>query len=174
MASARVCAFLILCLCAALAPLAGGGQTMAPAAEGFPGWPASFEGRALRELPLTSLERRFERGFPGRIGRFTDGQREIVLRWVGAESRKLHPAADCFKANGYRVVPRPLVIRGDERWSSFIAERGGEKLVVLERIHDGKGGQWSDFSAWYWATLLGQGKGPWWAVTVAWKHQGEG
>lgn len=169
---------LLLCLCAALAPLAqqvGPMQAVqvlqaaatAPAPDAFPGWPRRFENRTLTPLPLSALEQQFQQDFPGHIGRFTDGRREIIVRWISHASRRLHPAADCFKAHGYSLQPQPLLSKDHQHWSSFTATRGAEKLIVFERIHDGAGRQWSDVSAWYWAAWLGQTQGPWWAWTVA-------
>ncbi|HRF11048.1 MAG TPA: archaeosortase/exosortase family protein [Candidatus Accumulibacter phosphatis] len=157
----------LICLLAALAPLAHGVGSAAPAAVPFPGWPIRFEGRPLTALPLTPLEDRLQQDFPGRVGRFTDGQREIILRWVTRESRQLHPSSDCFKASGYRVEALPIQSVGDQRWSRYLASRGATRLEVAERIHSPDGGQWSDVSAWYWAAQLGRTHGPWWAVTVA-------
>lgn len=137
-------------------------------AAAFPGWPTHFEGRALTQLPLTPREERFGDDFPGRIARFTDGRRELVVRFVTTATRKLHPASDCFAGIGYRV--RPLPLRVDEagaRWGSFTAERGGERLRVSERIYSEAGRSWEDVSAWYWAAIGGDAAGPWWAVTVA-------
>ena len=74
----------------------------------FPGWPTHYEGRALTELPLTQRELAFVRDFPGRVGRFSDGRREIIIRWVGAPTRRLHPAADCFRGLGYSMTPMPV------------------------------------------------------------------
>ncbi len=71
-------------------------------------------------LPLSDREQRFVSGFPGRIARFTDGKREIIVRWVTRETRMLHPAADCFRGMGYAIRPLPIYI--DERgrhWGSF-------------------------------------------------------
>ena len=68
---------LVACFTAALVPLLGKAAPADPGAE-FPGWPPQFEGRDLRPLPLTSREREFAQDFPGRIGRFTDGEREIM------------------------------------------------------------------------------------------------
>lgn len=167
MRSIAVIAFGLACVCAALAPLADNTPKAASAADGFPGWPASFEGAALTQLPLSPIEERFGQNFPGRLGRFSDGRREIILRWVASATRKLHPAADCFKANGYTLVPLPLSVKDGERWSGFSAARGKQKFEVRERIVDATGKQWSDVSAWYWAVQLGQTTGPWWAVTVA-------
>ena len=159
--------FLLICVLAALAPLAKGTGRAEPAPVSFPGWPTSFEGRPLTALPLTALEKSLQKEFPGRVGRFTDGRREIILRWVTRETRKLHASSDCFKANGYRVEAMPIQRVGDERWSRFSATRGAARLEVAERIHGQNGGQWSDVSAWYWAAQLGRTQGPWWAVTVA-------
>jgi len=159
--------FVLICLLATLAPLARGIASSAPATGSFPGWPDSFEQRPLTALPLTRLEESLQRDFPGRVGRFTDGHREIILRWVTQETRKLHASSDCFKANGYQVEAMAIASTGKQRWSRFTASRGANRLQVAERIHDQDGGQWSDVSAWYWAALLGRTRGPWWAVTVA-------
>jgi len=74
----------------------------------FSGWPTEFEGRVLTPLPLTELEQRFGNDFPGKIGRFSDGRREIIIRWVTEATGKLHPASDCFQGIGYSVKPLPL------------------------------------------------------------------
>jgi exosortase/archaeosortase family protein len=135
---------------------------------GFPGWPAVFEGHALRALPLTDVERRFEREFPGRLGRFTDGERTIVLRWVARPSRQLHPAETCFKALGFAIHPTALERDPDGRlWSTFRAQRASESLRVRTLIYDTGGRSWQDVSSWFWAASLGRSEGPWWAVTVA-------
>ena len=42
-----------------------------------------------------------------------------------------------------------------------------EPLVVREAVTDGRGGQWTDVSAWYWSALMGRSEGPWWAFTLA-------
>lgn len=159
--------FLLLCLLAAASPWLQPRASGREGGDAFPGWPTQFEGRPLQALPLTALEERFQRGFPGRVGRFSDGQREIVLRWVTRETRQLHASSDCFKASGYRIEALPLRRVGDQRWSRFRATRGELALEVSERISDARGAQWSDVSAWYWSALLGRSQGPWWAVTVA-------
>lgn len=167
MRSFATIAFAGLCALSALSPLAFESSASSRIIAGFPGWPASFEGRKLTPLPLTAIEERFQQNFPGRVGRFSDGQREIVIRWVDQGTRKLHASSDCFKANGYKLDMQPVKIVEDQRWSGFIASRGTQQLQVRERIADSGGGQWSDVSAWYWAAQLGQTKGPWWAITVA-------
>jgi hypothetical protein len=164
--------YLVACAIAALMPflLAQSKHESGPAGA-FSGWPAQFEGRTLTALPLTELEKRFATDFPGKIGRFTDGKRELVIRWVTEATRKLHPASDCFQGLGYSV--KPLAVRRDDKgslWSSFAATKGKEQLLVHERIHSESGESWTDVSAWYWAAL-GDGSGSWWAITVAEKQQ---
>lgn len=159
--------FILACGLAFLAPFVLT-KDQRPEAEhsAFTGFPKEFEGRELTDLGLSEREKFFLDGFPGQIGRFTDGNREIVIRRVTEATRKLHSASDCFKAVGYKVTPLPLRIDGnDRRWSCFSAERSGDKLRVCERLEDGKGGEWTDVSTWYWAVW---GKtGEWWAYTVA-------
>src|SRR6185295_16936285 len=75
-----VMAFLAAAIVAALMPLVGTAREQATNAAGdFPGWPTRYEGRALTELPLTEREAAFVRGFPGKVGRFSDGRREIII-----------------------------------------------------------------------------------------------
>ena len=161
-----VALFIGACLAAAVIPLWT--PSLNTHAAGFPGWPASFEGRALSEEPLDPVEQVAARGFPGRMGRFTDGQRQIVLRWVNRPSRQLHPAEVCFRGMGYQVTFGPLTRDGaGALWSSFEARRGEEHLAVRSRIHDENGQAWQDVSGWFWAAALGRTAGPWWAFTVA-------
>ncbi len=164
-------AFALACLIVALLPLIPR-NTPSPIAIGFSGWPTEFEGRALTALPLTERELRFAEGFPGKLGRFHDGTRELVIRWVTRETRMLHSAADCFQGLGYRITPLPLQNDADgKRWQSFTAQRNDERLRIRERIYETNGTptnqSWSDVSAWYWQALLGRTKGAWWAVTIA-------
>lgn len=133
----------------------------------FPGWPARFEEQPLTPLSLTEREDRFAEGFPGEIGRFTDGRQEIIMRWVTRETRRLHPAADCFRGLGYTITPSPLYRdTAGYQWTQFTAKRGEETLRVREIIR-GNERSWPDISAWYWHAFLGRTQGPWWAITVA-------
>jgi hypothetical protein len=164
--------YIVACAVAAFLPFlsAPSESTTNAAAVSFPGWPTEFEGKTLQPLPLTELEERFNADFPGKIGRFTDGKRELIVRWVTEATRKLHPASDCFQGLGYSVTPRP--VRRDEKgslWSSFTATKGNDQLRVYERIHDNYGKTWTDASSWYWAALQ-HGKGSWWAITIAEKE----
>jgi hypothetical protein len=172
----RTVIYMIACSLAAAIPLLPThSRDLATNSSGatFPGWPTHFEGRTLTRLPLSEREERFGRDFPGKVARFTDGEREIIIRWVWEATRRLHPASDCFEGIGYRV--RPAALRVDEagaRWGSFTATRGGEGLRVYERIYrDGGRDGWTDVSSWYWSAALSEkSAGPWWAITVAEKE----
>ena len=167
--------YLIACVIAALMPFVSARfETPATGAETvtFPGWPSTFEGKTLTALPLTETEKKFATGFPGRIARFSDGEREIIVRWATEATRKMHPASDCFQGLGYSVTP--LAAHRDPRgslWASFAATKGSERLIVFERIHSDSGETWTDVSAWYWSALRHEGSGSWWAITVAEKQR---
>lgn len=159
------CAFLVLCALAALLPLT---ETSVAITRGtFPGWPETWEGEPLQQTPLTYQEGIFNNNFPGQVAKFTDGRRELILRWVTKGTRRLHSSSDCFRGTGYKVssLPATLDARG-ARWSCFAAERGRYRLLVRERITDDRGREWTDVSAWFWSVLLRQTEGPWLAVTV--------
>jgi hypothetical protein len=162
-------AFLLAVVAAAVTPLlARGGDAAVAASDNFPGWPATYEGRALQELPLTAREAAFVRDFPGRVGRFSDGRREIIIRWLGAPTRRLHPSADCFRGSGYSIAPMP--VRKDATgaaMSCFRASHGNDTLMVCELIRDEHGASWPDVSAWYWSGMLGASAAPWWSFVVA-------
>lgn len=169
--------FVTACAPAALVPLWSSAlrvESRAPmAAVNFP---TEFEGRPLTRLELTQRERRFGAEFPGETRRFTDGEREIIIRFVAEATRKLHPATDCFQGVGYDV--RPLPMRSDAagaRWSCFAATRGDESLQVCERIYDEAGNSWTDVSAWYWAAMMNaKTRAPWWAITKVGRMKAEG
>ena len=124
---------------------------------------------------MAEAERRFLGDFPGRAAKFTDGEREILLRWVAEPSRRLHPSADCLRGAGAEVRPLPAWRdRQGRLWGCQEMVRDGRRFRVRERITagppgagDDSGAAWTDVSAWYWAALLGRTKGPWWAVTIA-------
>lgn len=131
-------------------------------------WPQQWDGRALRPLAQSAVEQRFAARFPGAIGRFTDGQRVIVLRRVNAPTRMLHPAADCFRGLGHRLGA--VALERDARarlWRCFESTApDGQRLRVCERIEADDGTSFIDPSSWFWAAALGQSSGPWQAVTV--------
>jgi hypothetical protein len=160
--------FLLVNLLAALWPLLGEGPGTPPGMLPEPEWPSHFQGQPLTRLPLSRAEARFGAGFPGQIARFTDGSRELMLRRVVQPTRRLHPAADCYRGLGYRVGESRIVRNGeDRRWRCFTARRPGAEREVCERIYGPDGRSWTDASSWYWDATLGHSEGPWWAITVA-------
>jgi exosortase/archaeosortase family protein len=129
-------------------------------------WPRERDGQPLRPLALSPVEARFAANFPGRIARFDGGSAVWVLRDVTAPTRMLHPATDCYRGLGYRIGHTALEhdARG-RRWRCFVAERGGRRVRVCERIEGRDGQSFTDTSAWYWAAALGRTHGPWRALT---------
>ncbi|MDP2033642.1 MAG: hypothetical protein Q8K29_09560 [Polaromonas sp.] len=127
-----------------------------------------WQGQPLRPLALSEVEERFARRFPGTLSRLTNGTQVLVLRSVDRPTRMLHPATDCYQGLGYRIAAQQLERDADQRlWRCFEATRGGQRLRVCERIADAGGQGFTDTSAWYWAAVLGQSRGPWQALTVA-------
>lgn len=142
-------------------------------AEGVPGgrqiaWPRELEGKPLQMIELSGAEKSFLADFPGSVGRFTDGSRELIVRIIDRETRKLHPAADCLKGAGYTVKPLPLFVdREGRKWGRVEARRGSTVLEVREMIVDSRGSSWSDVSSWFWAGVLKRAKGPYTAFVVS-------
>ncbi|MET0542078.1 MAG: hypothetical protein ABWZ88_10010 [Variovorax sp.] len=132
-------------------------------------WPGTWDGARLWPLALSEVEQRFAERFPGTIARMTDGMQTLVLREVRTPTRMLHPAADCYRALGYRIEQARLERDPRERlWRCFVADRGGaSRLHVCERIVDAAGTAFTDTSAWYWAAASGKSMGPWQAITTA-------
>ena len=141
----------------------------AAATAAFNEWPSEWDGRPLRPLALSEVEHRFAERFPGSMARLTDGQQVLVLRTVLQPTRMLHPAADCYRALGFRIEQARLERDAQERlWRCFVAQRHStQKIRVCERIVDAEGTAFTDTSAWYWAAASGRSSGPWQAVTVA-------
>ena len=165
--------YVVTCVLAALTPLLWAPKELPheSSAVTFTAWPSELDGKQLTPLPLTELEQQFATDFPGKIGRFTDGSREIIIRWVTEPTRKMHFASDCFQGLGYTVEPLP--VHRDKQgalWASFAASKGNEHLRVSERIYSDSGESWTDVSAWYWSALRNENGGPWWALTVAEKQ----
>jgi exosortase/archaeosortase family protein len=133
-------------------------------------WPLELEGRPLRPLVLSAVEQRFADRFPGAIARFTDGESAVVLRHVTTPTRMLHPAEDCYRGLGYRVLSQALereASGGAKLRRCMIVEKKGRQLRVCENIVDAQGQTFTDTSAWYWAAVMGRSQGPWLAVTKA-------
>ncbi|MES2055184.1 MAG: hypothetical protein V4564_04520 [Pseudomonadota bacterium] len=152
---------LLLAMTAAALPLLPPAK---PAAPKFSSpWPTRFEGRPISRIPATSTDKALAGDFPGQIARFSDGQRQIVLRRLSTATRRLHPASDCFRAIGYVVEPVAMRITPDGQPAAcFIAKREGHDLLACEQVRGTQTGEaWPDVSSWYWAALLGRSAGPW-------------
>jgi hypothetical protein len=159
--------FLIVCVTAAVVPLLDPDPSPAITDATFPGWPAELDGVPLEPRATTSSDARFLTAFPGRVGCFAAGERNVVVRWVAIPTRRLHPAVDCYRALGFATRPLPaLRDHQGSRWGCMEASRGPSRARVAERIVDADGVSFSDVSSWYWAALLGRSRGPWWAYTV--------
>ena len=157
-------AFLLACLGAASRT---GERPLPPCdASVFPGWPAELEGRPLQEAPLTAREAAFNTAFPGRIARFTSGERVVILRWVLRPTHRIHSAADCMRYAGWSIRAEALHVAPEGNWSAFTATRQGTVLRIRERCSGAPGETWPDVSAWFWAALGGRTRGPWWIITV--------
>ena len=162
----RVKLYIISCVFAALSPILYAPDISITDNATFPGWPDSINGIALSKLPLTELEKSFADSFPGKTGRFTDKEKQYIIRWVTKPTRKLHPALDCFKASGYKIKYMPYFIdKNNIKWSSFEAKTNDQTLLVREHIHDMAGNSWADISQWYWEGTMRKSDGPWWSIT---------
>ena len=160
-------ALLVTCT---LAPIAWPRDAFAPAAPepAATEWPREWQGRVLRPLALDAVEARFAAHFPGRIERLTDEESVLVWREVRSPTRMLHPAADCYRGLGYRIVDARLERDAEARlWRCFVAVRDGRRVRVCERIEDARGASFTDASSWFWTAHLGRSTGPWHAITVA-------
>ncbi|MFM9941530.1 MAG: hypothetical protein ACKVP7_18760 [Hyphomicrobiaceae bacterium] len=168
----RLHIFLVAVVMAAMAPFAMRSPPPPVTANAFPGWPTEIEGRAVQLLPLTEREAAFARDFPGRIGRFTDGEREIILRWVASPTRRLHPSPDCFRALGYKLATRPMRLAANAQpMSCFRAEGRAGAFEVCEQMQTASGRSddrsWPDISAWYWHALWSERGTTWWSMVIA-------
>ncbi len=171
---------LVATVFAAAAPgLFASSKTPGQATSGFPGWPGYYDGKPLTKLDLTERERIFVRGFPGEVGRFSDGTREIIVRWVESPTRWLHPAADCFKGVGYTVTPLPMQYNfEDVAMGCFLASGDSPSLRVCEYIVEAGAADdrdsWTDVSSWYWQTVLSSDDDDgWWSFVVAGNNEVE-
>lgn len=155
-------------LAAALVPLLTGTPEAMHNATPEIDWPSEIHGKKLSPLPMTEQERGFSQGFPGEIRRFSDGQREIIIRHITRASRKLHASADCLRGSGFQIQPQPIrrELNG-QLWGCVKAERNGNRYRICERIYNAAEQSWYDVSSWYWSALLQNTQGPWWAITIA-------
>lgn len=138
------------------------------AAAALPAWPHEFEGRPLTPVALTAEQNQFLGDFPGAAARFSDGERDILMRWVTQPTRRLHPAEDCYRGWGFEVAPAKIrADRDGRRWRCFEVTRDGAARQVCEQIRDDEGTHYTDVSSWYWDATLQKTQAPWLVVTVA-------
>ena len=122
---------------------------------------------AVAVLCMLCRPEKFAQNFPGRIGRFRAGRRTVILRWTTRPTHRVHGAAYCLRATGWRIEPLPLEGDGAGAWSAFRATRGGETLKVREQVRGADGSTFADVPDWFFNALLGRTAGPWCIVTVA-------
>ncbi len=133
----------------------------------FPGWPTHYEGKLLKRLELSEREKGFVQRFPGKIARFSDGNREIIIRWIQAPTRQLHPASDCFRGVGYSIKFLPMQTnKAGNGMGCFAMTKGSSRLRVCEFIKDQSGNSWSDVSSWYWHSLFSNKNDHWWSYVI--------
>lgn len=160
--------WLVVCLAAVLVPILAG--TFVPPSEAsgrFAGWVDEWDGAALKRIDFTWRERSFREGFPGQVAHFSDGRRELIMRYTERPTRKLLSAEECFREAGFRIAPLDSYTDGKGRnWSLFEASKFGESLRVSERVTDRRGREWPRVGSWYWAATFGWSPGPWWAITI--------
>lgn len=163
---------LLTMVLASIAPLFASQRDGAASASGtLPAWPHEFEGRPLTPVTLTADESRFLGDFPGAVARFSDGEHDILMRWVTQPTRRLHPAEDCYRGWGFEIAPsRIRADRDGGRWRCFAATRGGTTRQVCEQIRDAEGAHFTDVSSWYWDATLRRTQAPWLVITVAARH----
>ncbi len=156
--------FLLACATAAIIPFFTPQKSPAKQEEQ---WPVTYKGQKLRPLPLTGSELEFARNFPGSIAMFQTDKQTIIIRRVRQVTRQLHPAADCYRASGFKITNLHRETDGaGMAWNALLAKKNTRQLQVRERIYDENGQNYTDVSQWYWAALWGQSKGPWWSITT--------
>lgn len=130
-------------------------------------WPSTLDGTPLVRQPLSPLEQRFSRAFPGAIARFSWGDAEVILRRTDRATRMMHPAGDCLRAAGFEVHSEPVHRDADGRlWGESHAFRNGRKWIIHERYVATDGEARTDASSWYWHAWMHPGQGPWMAITI--------
>jgi hypothetical protein len=160
--------WLVVCMAVIMVPILAG--TLVPAQDGsgqFPGWDDEWDGVSLKRLDFTWRERSFVEGFPGQAAYFSDGRRQLIMRYTERVTRKMLSAEDCFREAGFEVSSLDDSKDASGRtWSRFEAKKFGESFLISERVTDRRGREWTQVSSWYWSATLGWSGGPWWAVTI--------
>jgi hypothetical protein len=152
---------------AAVAPLLRPRADAAIAAPELLHFPNAIEGRALVPAAISELEAPWLARFPGRIGRFSDGERLWILRLTAQPTLQLHSSARCLRAAGWQVDTASAHRDAQGRiWSRYSARMGERRLSVSERVQSSAtDASWPDLDAWRWDAWLGRDPGPWCAYT---------
>lgn len=153
---------------AALTPLFAAREVARTADAQVREWPHEFRGHPLVRVPLSHDEQRFLTDFPGAVARFSDGEHDIIMRWVDQPTRRLHPAEDCYRGWGYELSESKIHADGDgTQWRCFTARSGARERRVCEQLRDLEGAHFTDVSSWYWSATLGRTTGPWLVTTIS-------
>lgn len=124
-----------------------------------------FRGQAVYRVPLSSSEERFYRSFPGKIDVYEGKGLKVIFRRVEQATRKLHPSSHCFRAEGFLIGEQKVTLEG-RPWLCYRITRGGKSYLVHEGIStEADKNYWTNYSAWFWASILGQKEGPWETIT---------
>lgn len=158
----------LVLVAAALSPLARRAPAREPSRTDAPELPTQIEGRALVPVVAGEIEASFLASFPGRIGRFDDGERTWILRSVATPTLSLHSSSRCLEAAGFEIhtLPAHRDARGHV-WSRVSATRAGRTFVVRERVTSlASGVSWPDVDTWRFDAWLGRDAGPWLAASA--------
>ncbi|HUR29687.1 MAG TPA: hypothetical protein VM509_15965 [Planctomycetota bacterium] len=152
---------------AALAPLLRPARHDGTEIENLPAFPDAIEGRKLVPSATSEIEIAWLASFPGRIGRFSDGERLWILRQTAQPTLRLHSSARCLRAAGWEVEPAHALRDAEGRiWSAYVARRSNLRALVRERVAStATSASWPDVDAWRWDAWLGRDPGPWCAYT---------
>ena len=123
-------------------------------------FPKELFGRPLIKLELSAQDQRFAQNFPGKIGRFTDGEFRYIIRLCNNATRRVHSASECLKAQNNDIKHLPHVKVRHLIWSEFEAIKNNQTKTIREIILDSQGQSWPDVSSWYWQALFRRAKAP--------------
>jgi exosortase/archaeosortase family protein len=158
--------YCVVCVIAALMPFMPGSANPHDVAVQVDPRIAGLDLHKLVEVPLASREKEFQTHFPGTITKYSDGKSEFILKNVYAPTRQLHPVSDCLRGSGYDIELRSIETDKDGiAWTTMLARKDRETLMVKERILDSRGSSWTGVSDWYWAASLNRTRGPWLSIT---------
>lgn len=159
--------FVLACAFAAVAPLLRPAPLVATGGADLPAFPTELDGRPLQASAPSPLEAPWLEKFPGRVGRFTDGERLWILRQTDEPTLALHSSARCLRAAGWELEPaRAERDQAGRIWSACRARKDDRTIFVRERVESfSTNASWPDVDAWRFDAWLGRDPGPWCACT---------